>query len=145
MVRLDESAFVRVSAGLTLTQFVVTLASLLGGDRLRSGSIIVFVALFFLGIVGLALALLVALGRSRYEQIELSGAFFLAGSVVDPTARRWLYLELLAQSIIGVGAASLAPFTAAAFSILVPLAGMALIALTGSKLGAFQAKPESEL
>ncbi len=142
LARLERS-LIRVGTGLTVIHALSTVLSLFGGTSVRSTTVIVFAVLFLMGVLGCLFAFVVALNRSRHEEVHLAGAFFLAGDVVDSRTRRILYLLLLIQVMVGVGGASLAPFTPVAFSVLVPLVGMALVALTGSLAGTFNEKHDN--
>ncbi len=139
-MRLSQQALLRIGFAITGIHALATLLSLLLGPTVQNALVAVFGVLFFGGALGCLVAFLVAIGRSRYEQVHLAGAFFLADKVIEPKTRKMAYLMLLAQTLIGVVAASLAPFTPVAFSVLVPLAGMAVVALLGSMCGTFDSK-----
>ncbi len=140
-MRLSQQALLRIGFAITGVHASATLLSLLMGPAVQNALVAVFAVLFFGGALGCLVAFLIAIGRSRYEEVHLAGAFFLADKVIDPETRKLAYLMLLAQTIVGVVAASLAPFTPVAFSVLVPLAGMSIVALLGSMCGAFSPKP----
>ncbi len=140
-MRLSQQALLRIGFAITGIHALATLLSLLMGPTMQDALVGVFGVLFFGGALGCFVAFLVAVGRSRYEQVHLAGAFFLADKVIDSATRKMAYLMLAAQTVIGVVAASLAPFTPVAFSVLVPLAGMAIVALLGSMCGTFSPKP----
>lgn len=134
--------FVRWSAATTMVHAVATVVSLAGGDNLRVTLVTVFAGLFLAGIAGCFVAFVIAIGRSRYEEVFLAGAFFLAGGVIESGPRRRLYALLLVQVIVGVAGASLAPFTPVTFSVLSPLSGLAFVALSGSHCGQFMMKSD---
>lgn len=136
-----------IKSGVVLTtlHLVATAVSLISGDNTRAAMVVVFASLFLLGVAGCIAAFVVAVNRSRHEQIDIAGAFFLAGGVVDPATKRTMFALLGAQTLIGVGGASLAPLTGVAFSVLVPVLGIAGIALVGSLSGTFARKPEPDL
>jgi ribosome-associated toxin RatA of RatAB toxin-antitoxin module len=103
-----------------------------GGQITLAGS----VALFALGLVASVAAFWVAVQRSRTEELAVASAFLLLGSA--PTeVRRNFYAALTLQVVLAVGAAALRPFTAVAFAVLAPLAGLGLMALWGSRHGSF--------
>lgn len=91
----------------------------LGGLVAATVSLVLFAAgsVLFLG------AYLRALDRSRREAIGIGGLYFLAGSA----PRRVVILlngALATQTAVAVAAASLRPFTAVAFGMLVPMWGL---------------------
>lgn len=134
----------RVAVLATLTHLGATGASLVGDSTVRSAMVVVFAALFLAGVGACVAAFFVAINRSRHELVDLGGAFFLVGGVIAADAKKRLFLLWGAQVVIGVGAASVAPLTAVAFSVLVPLIGLGIIALTGSLCGDFPSKPDVE-
>jgi hypothetical protein len=82
-----------------------------------------------------------AIGRSRYETITMGGLFFLGDDVAPPDVTRLLRGALVVQVVVAVTAAALRPFTALAFSVLVPMLGLGLMALWAARHGRFPAKP----
>lgn len=139
-MKATPSQLVRADLAVTGVHLLATTASLLAGDTVKVWLVVVFAGLFLLGVLGCGAAFLIAVGRSRYEEVFLAGAFFLAGDVLDASHRRNLYALLGVQVLVGVLGASLAPFTPVAFSVLVPLIGLAFVALAGSICGVFAAK-----
>ena len=118
-----------------------TAASLADQSSLVTLGLAINLVLFLLGIVGFIAAFLIAAGRSRGEAVWFAGAFLLNGEVVDRRSRNLLRACLTAQIVIGITGASLAPFTPAAFSVLTPLLGFALMAFYGSRFGRFPSRP----
>lgn len=82
-----------------------------------------------------------AIGRSRYQTVTMGGAFFLSEGVAPPDVTRLLRGALGVQVVVAVAAASVRPFTALAFSVLVPMLGLGLMALWAARHGRFPAKP----
>jgi hypothetical protein len=80
-----------------------------------------------------------AVPRSRVDEIDLPGLFFLVGSVDRPVARRLVTL-LVVQVVVGVAAASVRPFTPVAFCTLAPVFGLGVLALCGATHGRFPAR-----
>jgi hypothetical protein len=98
--------------------------------------------LFVVGCGAFLWAYAVAVGRSRYEALTMGGVFFPGSDVAPSGAVRVLRLCLLAQVVVAVVAASVRPFTPAAFAVLVPMLGIGLMALYGARHGRFPAKDE---
>ena len=103
-------------------------------------AVLVSVALFASGAAAFLWALARAADRSRTETIGMGGLFFLQGTTPSPI-RRHLLGSLVLQTVIGVGAASMRPFTASAFGVLVPMYGLALCGLWAAHFGRFAARP----
>jgi hypothetical protein len=85
-----------------------------------------------------------AIGRSRYETVTMGGLFFLSEGVAPPTVTRLLRGVLGVQLVVAVAAASVRPFTALAFSVLVPMLGLGLMALWAARYGRFPAKASDQ-
>lgn len=121
---------------------VAAVASLLLPDLLRIPFAVVSSALFVVGCVAFVWAYAVSIGRSRSEQISVAGIYGLSGSAPAGT-RRWFHGVTLVQVVIAVISASLAPFTAQAFGILVPMLGVGLGGLWAAKFGVFHRRVTS--
>lgn len=98
---------------------------------------VVSLAMFFGGTLMFVVAFLIAVGRSRDEQITLAGLLWL--SDVAPTdVARTLRLVVSVQVVVAVATAGVRPFTALAFGILAPMAGLAAIAWWAARHGSFR-------
>jgi hypothetical protein len=104
-------------------------------------SVPVDLVLFAAGCGAFLWAYVLAIGRSRYETITMGGLFFLDDDVAPPDVTRLLRGALVVQVVVAVTAAALRPFTALAFSVLVPMLGLGLMALWAARHGRFPAKP----
>jgi hypothetical protein len=103
-------------------------------------SVPVDLVLFAAGCGAFLWAYAVAIGRSRYETVTMGGVFFLGDDVAPPAVTRLLRTVLGVQVVVAVAAASIRPFTAVAFSVLVPMLGLGLMALWAARHGRFPAK-----
>ncbi len=102
-----------------------------------AASVAVFdLVLFALGMLAFVRTLLVAAQRSRTEELSVAGIWFLAGSA-PRDVRLWLLGSLAAEVVIALVAASLRPYTAVAFGVLVPLFGLGLTGLWAVRSGTF--------
>lgn len=128
----------------TVAFAVVSLLEALLPEPLVVLSLPLDLALFVVGCGAFLWAYAVAVGRSRYEALTMGGVFFPGNDVVAAGAVRVLRLCLLAQVVVAVAAASVRPFTPAAFAVLVPMLGIGLMALYGARYGRFPAKDEPE-
>ncbi len=104
-------------------------------------SVPVDLVLFAAGCGAFLWAYAVAIGRSRYERVTMGGVFFLSEGVAPPDVTRLLRGVLGVQVVVAVAAAAARPFTALAFSVLVPMLGLGLMALWAARYGRFPAKP----
>jgi hypothetical protein len=104
-------------------------------------SVPVDLVLFAVGCGTFLCAYALAIGRSRYETVTMGGVFFLSEGVAPPDVTRLLRGVLGVQVVVAVAAASVRPFTALAFSVLVPMLGLGLMALWAARHGRFPAKP----
>lgn len=80
-----------------------------------------------------------AVQRSRTEELDLPGLFFLHGSAPKAVQRRMM-LSLVVQLVAGVAGAAWRPFTPLAFGTLVPVFGLGMAALWGATHGSFPAR-----
>jgi hypothetical protein len=100
--------------------------------------------LFAAGCASFLWAYVLAIGRSRYEAVTMGGLFFLSDHVAPPDVTRLLRGALGVQVVVAVAVASVRPFTALAFSVLVPMLGLGLMALWAARHGRFPPKPPDE-
>jgi hypothetical protein len=100
--------------------------------------------LFAVGCAAFLWAYVLAIGRSRYEAVTMGGLFFLSDDVAPPDVTRLLRGALGVQVVVAVAVASVRPFTALAFSVLVPMLGLGLMALWAARHGRFPPKPPDE-
>lgn len=117
--------------------FALTSATAVGAGGSVAGFVAVFdLILFALGTAAFVRTLLTAAARSRTEELSVAGIWFLAGSA--PVAvQRWLLGCLGAQVAIALLAASLRPYSALAFGVLVPMFGLGLCGLWAVRSGSF--------
>ncbi|MCP5026447.1 MAG: hypothetical protein GY929_09200 [Actinomycetia bacterium] len=130
-------AIVQLSWGSTLVFTISSVAGLLGPESWATASAGLSIVLFVVGCVVFLVAYGYAVWRSRLDAMGVGGLFFLVGSAPTPI-RRSLQGSLAVQLVVAVGAASIEPFTAAAFGILVPILGLALCGLWGARYGWFE-------
>ena len=97
---------------------------------------VVSLALLALGCWAMLWAFQRALQRSRYELIGVGGLYFLAGCA--PRSVRFSMMAALAvEVVVALAAASVRPFTASAFGILVPVYALGLSGAWGARHGIF--------
>jgi len=123
---------------------VVSLLAAALPDTFMPVSVPVDLVLFAVGCGAFVWAYGLAIGRSRYEVLTMGGVVFLGDGVAPPEVTRLLRLTLAVQVVVAVAVAAARPFTALAFSVLVPVLGLGLMALWGARHARFPAKEPEE-
>lgn len=125
----------------TILFAALSVAAVVAPDTVGPVAAAVDLGLFVVGCAAFVWAFLVAVGRSRTEAISVTSIYLLSGSA-PPPVRRVLLGSLAAQVVIGLGAASLRPFSALAFGILVPVFGLGACGLWAARHGSFPRRDE---
>jgi hypothetical protein len=126
----------RVSVWSTVL-FTVTSVGAAVWTGLSPVAVAVDLVLFLAGCVVFAWALIRAAGRSRDELVSLGGLFFLAEGAAPRPVAVGLWAPVAVQTVVAVTTAAARPFSELAFGVLVPLFGMALLALWSARHGHF--------
>lgn len=92
--------------------------------------------LFLVGSVVFLVGFVIAVGRSRDEQITLAGLVWLIGVAPARTARIFR-IVIVAQVVIAVVTATVRPFTALAFGILAPMSALGFTVWWSARYGSF--------
>ena len=116
---------------------VVTVVEVIVLSWTRPVAVIVDLGLFAIGCATFLGAYAIAIGRSRSEEIGVASLFLLTNDVAPKPVRRGLWAILAVQCVVAVTAASVRPFTTAAFSVLVPMFGLGLNGLWAARHGSF--------
>jgi hypothetical protein len=135
----DGDRIVTVAAAGTAGFAMSATSGVVWPDVFGLASAIVSGALFLVGCGAFATGFLAGVSRSRAEEVDLAGLFFLTGTAPAPIRRRLRGFTLL-QVVIAFTAAGIRPFTESAFGVLVPVFGLGLMALWGGRHGDFAAK-----
>lgn len=98
--------------------------------------VVVSVGLCAAGVVGFVAAYVAALGRSRTEELAVASVYFLTHGT-PARVRRLLMGAFVVQIAVAVGASSLRPYTAMAFTVLAPMYGLGMAGLWGARHGTF--------
>jgi hypothetical protein len=93
--------------------------------------------LFMIGAAAMLMAFGRAVGRSRTEAIGMGGLYFLAGDAAPAGLRRPFSVLLAVQVIVGVVGAASRVYTAMAACVLVPVFGIGMSGLWGSRFSVF--------
>lgn len=119
---------------------LAALAAVAAPDGLAGAYAVLAGLLFVAGSAAFVWAFVVAVGRSRTDQIGVSSLFLLSGSAPRAVRRRLLG-ALGAQTVVVLAAASVRPYTAVAFGILAPTFGLGLGGLWAARHGTFPPRP----
>jgi len=130
---------VQVSTVATAVFVVAAVVSAAVPDPLDIVGVVVSLVLFALGCVAFVVGYARAVRRSRIDELDLPGLFFLVGSVDRRVQRRLVWL-LVVQVVVGLTAAAVRPFSPVAFCTLVPIFGLGVMGLCGATHGAFPAR-----
>lgn len=121
----------------TVVFAVVSAAAAIAPDQLQYVSVPVDLVLFAIGCGAFLWAYAAAVSRSRYDTLTMAGVFFPGDRVAPTRVVRRLRLLLAVQTVVAVAAAAVRPFTPLAFSVLVPMLGLGLMALWAARHGRF--------
>jgi hypothetical protein len=103
----------------------------------RPVAVVVDLALFAIGCTAFLGAYAIAIGRSRTEEIGVASLYLLTNRVAPNPVRVRLLGAFAVECVVAVTAASVRPFTAAAFAVLVPMFGLGLNGLWAARHGTF--------
>jgi len=116
---------------------VVTVVEVVVMAGMRPVAVAVDLGLFAVGCATFLGSYAIAINRSRTDEIGVASLYLLTNKVA-PKAVRWrLWGALAVQCVVAVTAASVRPFTTAAFSVLVPMFGLGLNGLWAARHGTF--------
>jgi hypothetical protein len=135
-VRATVDPIIRASYAGTAVFAVASIAGAVAPDALAIVAVIVDVVLFALGCAAFLASLAAAAGRSRADELNLLGLWWLTGAAPAPV-RRALLGAFLLEVAIALVTASVRPFTGLAFGVLVPVFGLGLVGLWSSRHGTF--------
>jgi hypothetical protein len=116
---------------------VVTVVEVVVMAWMRPVAVAVDLGLFAIGCATFLGSYAIALNRSRTDEIGVASLYFLTNKVAPKPVRWRLWAALAIQCIVAITAASVRPFTTAAFSVLVPMFGLGLNGLWTARCGTF--------
>jgi hypothetical protein len=144
-VALAESsagrAIVRSSWAGTALLAVTTVIAAIDPHDLAVPALVVALAEFFGGTGVFIWAYLVAVGRSRAEELTATGVFGLSGSTPREVQVQ-LFGSLAVEIVLAVGGFAAQPRSSLAFGILACMWGLGVAGLWGAKHGAFPLRVE---
>lgn len=130
------ASIIRWSWVLTGVFTVAAAAATVAPEQLGRPAAVLDVLLFAAGVVAFVAAYVRAVVRSRLEKVTVMGTFLLSGTA-PPEVRRALLGALAVQALVAVVTASIRLYTPVAFGVLVPVLGIGLAGLWGSRHGSF--------
>ena len=133
---MPDDPIIRASWLGTALFTVVSVAGAAAPDSLAIGAVVVDLLLFVLGCAAFVATLLAAAGRSRTDELNLMGLWWLTGTA-PPPVRRALLGAFGVEVVVALVTASLRPFTGLAFGVLVPVFGLGLIGVWAARRGTF--------
>lgn len=117
--------------------FVTSAVASVLTDAMRAVGVVVALVLFALGTLAFLVAYARAVNRSRTEELSVNGIYFLVGGCAPMRVRWHLMGALGVQVVAAFATASVRPFTAVAFGILVPMYGLGIAGLWAATHGTF--------
>lgn len=131
------NGLVRLSWQVTGAFLAATMVTDFAADSLDTVYAVMCAVAFIAGFGLFCLGFWNGVQRSRVELVTLPGLLAASTANVPKSLRNQAWLALIAQIVIAVVAASLRPFTAQAFGLLVPLFGLGINTLLGSRQAQF--------
>jgi hypothetical protein len=119
--------------GTAALALVTALLAVSDADAIVLVGLVVAALLFVGGTVAWSAGFLRAVGRSREEQIDLAGLFYLTGSA-PASARRWFLRTWFAQIALAVIAIAV---SRPPFAVMAPVWGIGLLTLWASRHATF--------
>ena len=154
-VRCHDEVFMKSTSirgwnALLTASFVVaaTLSAVIFEQPFRTLAVVVSLTCFSIGIIAFLLGYWAAVQRSRRDVIGVAALFFLLGDVADKQTKRQMNTCFALQSAVALATALARPETdgkpgsTLAFGILVPMLGLGLNGLWGSRHGHFDARAD---
>ena len=123
---------------------VVSIVEVIVQDWTRPVAVAVDLGLFAIGCTMFLGAYAIAIGRSRTDEIGVASLYFLTNRVAPNPVRVRLLGAFAVQCVVAITAASVRPFTAAAFAVLVPMFGLGVNGLWAARHGTFGPRVRAE-
>ena len=132
---MNGEGIIRASWAGTIAFGVGTVAGVVAPDALAWLGFAVSLTLFLVGCAVFVWAFVLAVGRSRTDEIAVANLYLLSGA--PSTVRVHLFGSLAVQIIVAFGTAAARPYTIAATAILAPVYGVGLCGLWAARYGTF--------
>ena len=129
--------------------FVLSVGVATATEAWRTGSVVVALALFAVGVFAFIWAYFSAVERSRSDEIGVANLFLLTGTTAPARVKRTMSILLTLQVVVGLGGAMVGfaqiegdDPNLLAFGILVPMFGIGLNGLWASRHGSYGPRVE---
>jgi hypothetical protein len=129
---------VRVAAAFA----VLSLLTWAVADTLDILFVVVCSVFFAVGIALFLLGFWNGVQRSRVDDVTLTGLLALGTSYVGARPRNLLWAAIAIETVVAILFASLRPFTQQAFGLLMPMFGVGLATLWGSRAATFHPRDD---
>ncbi|TMK88638.1 MAG: hypothetical protein E6G57_05785 [Actinobacteria bacterium] len=129
------AGIVRASWAGTVLFGIGTVLGVVAPDQLQWLGFAVSLTLFIAGCAVFVWAFVLAVGRSRTDEIAVSNLYLLSGAPSD--VRTQLFGSLAVELVVAIGTAAARPYTIAATAILAPVYGLALCGRWSARYGTF--------
>lgn len=139
---MNDDPIIKASLAGTAVFVIVAVAATIAPDALAVPTVVADLVLAAAGLVANVVTLVRAAERSRRETITLIGIWWLSGTA-PKLVRRLLLGALGVEVVVALATASIRPFTALAFGVLVPLYGLGLAGLWATRHGTFHPRDSS--
>ncbi|NNC80845.1 MAG: hypothetical protein HKN94_11930 [Acidimicrobiales bacterium] len=133
----EAGVLLRLQWRVTLVFVLATILNVATDGSIDLLYAIVCTVAFVFGFIGFSVGFWNGLQRSREETVTLWGLVAASSTHVPASARNTHWASIIIQLVTAVVAASLRPFTQQAFGLLVPMLGLGLAALWGSRYASF--------
>jgi hypothetical protein len=116
---------------------IVSVVEVIVQSWTRPVAVALDLGLFAIGCTTFLGAYAIAIGRSRTEEIGVASLYLLTNRVAPNPVRVRLLVPFAVQCVVAITVASVRPFTAAAFAVLVPMYGLGLNGVWAARHGTF--------
>jgi hypothetical protein len=132
---MNGASIVRASWAGTIALGIGTVLGVAAPAQLQWLGFAVSLVLFIAGCAVFAWAFVLAVARSRTDEIAVASLYLLSGAPSDVRAQ--LFGSLVVELVVAFGTAAARPYTIAATAILAPVYGLALCGLWSARYGTF--------
>ena len=138
-----DTSLVSLSLRVTVAFTIASALTYFFENRLDVAYAISCTVAFVIGVALFALGMWNGIQRSRVDDVTLTGLVAIDGSHVPKAQRNLLWASIVLQLAVSITFASLRPFTQQAFGLLVPMVGLGLATLWGSRFAAFHSREDA--
>jgi hypothetical protein len=137
------AGLVAIDTWTTIVFVVVVTAATIVPDLFTVPLVVVSIAMAAVGVAAFVWAYVVAISRSREEEIAVAGIYFLSGGAAPAGLRRLMLGLWFVQIAVALVASSVRIFTPVAFASLAPMFGIGLLGLWGAGHGEYPRRSDA--